>query len=515
MLVERLRAQWRAREQSRDIREAPVFETDGLVLGAGTLLTNAGDGRPAEELADGDTRLDALLSVAYGRRIDPHALGHVKAAATRWRQGDQARASLHLALSRLGRLSRPDDAAKRLFMADGLMSAGIAPEAILKALEDQTAPAAAVWKYNANQTRVPAGSGRASGEWASTGGGGRAAATGAAHLAARTGHPQPPVKAPASRPPAAPSGKAPPAPWSAATVASHAVVQTNAGVAAGAAALARPTAGLNLAGLGTRALAGLVEFVSTAVESGAVGAALTAAGTVAAFGILFVPSRGPKGQWVKVGGAGDLSYYWNPDESRVLFRFRGTDGKLQTVAASPGPDGNYRGPDGKVIARALKAAGKIGLVVSTGELLGFDHDDPKLCPKPVQENHGVRGRIYEDFNKIEFNPGNPTPSGFGYRLRGPGIKPNPTYDDCQQLTGALADYKGPMYAKLLFGNENVSKSVLKKMQKQADDEDTAKGARSLTWRFEEKAAADFMRDYFHIHNPDIDVEWRAMPGDRR
>jgi hypothetical protein len=264
-----------------------------------------------------------------------------------------------------------------------------------------------------------------------------------------------------------------------------------------------------------RALAALAEFVMGAVDTGALGALTAVGGAAGVAGILFIPSKGPQGRWVTVGGPGNISYYHNPDEQGFKFRFTPADGIPRTINASPDPNGDFRGPNGRVIARAMKAAGKIGLVVATGELLGQDDDDPKLCPKPVPENHGTRGRIYEDFNKLDFNPGNPTPSGFGYRLRGPGIEPNPTYDDCQQKTGAVADYKGPMYARLLFINQKVSDSVLKKIQKQADDEDVAKGSRSLTWRFEEKTAADFMREYFRVHNPDINVEWRPMPGDQR
>ena len=484
MLVERLRAQWRVREAQGNVRETPVFEAGGVVLGAGTWLAKAGN-------EESSARLEALLSTAYRRRIDPHALGHIKAATSHWNKGERDRAILHLALARLGRLTNPAEDARRLFMADGLMKAGAAPELILEVLDDQAA-----LKYSPDQPRVPAGNGRPSGRWSSAGAGGGAA------------KPAQQIRTVTARPPAArPSAARQAAPVRPATA------RANMGVAGAAVAIGRP-AGLDLAGLSQRGLASLAEFAMGAVDAGALGTAATAGGAAAAFGIVFIPSKGPQGQWVKVGGPGDISYYHNPDEVGFKFRFTTSDGVVRTINAAPDPNGDFRGPDGRLIGRLVKAAGKIGVVIATGELLDQDTYDPKLCPKPVRENHGVKGRVYEDFNKLDFNPGNPTPSGFGYRLRGPGIEPNPTYDDCQQKTGALGEYKGPGYAKLLFGNPYVAASTLYKLEKQAEAQDLAKGARPLTWRFEEQSVADFMRKYFRDHNLDIRVEWRPMPGDQ-
>jgi hypothetical protein len=62
------------------------------------------------------------------------------------------------------------------------------------------------------------------------------------------------------------------------------------------------------------------------------------------------------------------------------------------------------------------------------------------------------------------NPGNPTPSGFGFQL------PNPEksgklvyYDDCEQATGTMIEAKGPEYAGLLTfekGRDSVATQFL-------------------------------------------------------
>ena len=158
----------------------------------------------ASSSGDLDARLKALLSVAYGRSIDTKSVGHLKAAAARWKPDDPARAEVHLALAKLGRLTNPDAAARRLFMADGLMKAGVSAGEILVAAGLAPASARSLLKYDPQQPRVPAGNGRASGEWTD----GSAAPTAARRRPAvsrrrnafkppRSTSPSPPTSAPA------------------------------------------------------------------------------------------------------------------------------------------------------------------------------------------------------------------------------------------------------------------------------------------------------------------------------
>jgi hypothetical protein len=65
---------------------------------------------------------------------------------------------MHLALSGLNRLKHPVVDARRLFFADRLLSRGFSAEIVVKALAD-------IAKYSPEQPRVPAGSGRSSGQW--------------------------------------------------------------------------------------------------------------------------------------------------------------------------------------------------------------------------------------------------------------------------------------------------------------------------------------------------------------
>jgi len=77
---------------------------------------------------------------------------------------------MHLALSGLHRLERPDADAHRLFLAEGLLEAGVEPAAIIAAIDRGGNALIRLQKYDPDQPRVPAGSGRTSGEWTSTNG---------------------------------------------------------------------------------------------------------------------------------------------------------------------------------------------------------------------------------------------------------------------------------------------------------------------------------------------------------
>jgi hypothetical protein len=73
-----------------------------------------------------------------------------------------------LAFARNPRLDDRSDA-YRLFLAEELLDAGMSPAALMKGLGFD-APARGLAKYDPNQPRVPAGSGKNSGRWGSGGG---------------------------------------------------------------------------------------------------------------------------------------------------------------------------------------------------------------------------------------------------------------------------------------------------------------------------------------------------------
>jgi hypothetical protein len=108
----------------------------------------------------------ALLSAAYGRAVASSVLGNIKRAAKAWGEGDDCLAYIHLAHAGLPALQDQVEAARRLFVADGFMKAGTSPRAVFQALGFGAAYIDAVVKlFNPDQPRVPAGSGRTSGQW--------------------------------------------------------------------------------------------------------------------------------------------------------------------------------------------------------------------------------------------------------------------------------------------------------------------------------------------------------------
>ena len=498
MLVERLRKEWHAREAASDLHEALCLKSEGLVLGAGTVLVRMAGGSTNADCDD--DRLKALLSVAYGKPVANRAIGHVKAAALRWRDGETARATLHLALSRLASLDNPSEAARRLFMADGLMHAGVMPAAILDGLDIEAASEAITKKYNPDQPRVPAGSGHASGEW--TSGGGSAGPGGADDdPVAGQALPQQPLT-----PPNKPTG-------------SNVAPSVN-GVGRPGLTLvnfAFPAAGavapvLDMGAMSAAALSALAAFIAGLAESAAVASAVSAGGAAAALGVLFIPSTGPKGQWINVDGPGDVSYFQQPDETAIVLKYTTADGVRHTFATAPGPGGDYPGPDGRVIGRLIMAGAKAGLVISTAELVGNDSDEPRVCPAATKDNGGERGADYEDYAKSIFNPGNPTPHKMAYAFFNPVAGKWVKIDDCQQQSGDLAEYKGKGFESHFLKKDPVWAGMLHKMLGQAQDQIGASGDRSLTWYFEEKPVEEYIKTQFADKKFGIDVKWLPWPG---
>ena len=135
MLADQLAKAWRERRESVAIEAAMRFSDEGLVLGAGTVLAASGDSGREVSINPGEPRLRALLAAAHQRRPAAEALAHLRKAAQRWNEGEDALAAMHLALSGLARLERPEADAHRLFLADGLLKSGLEADAVIAALE--------------------------------------------------------------------------------------------------------------------------------------------------------------------------------------------------------------------------------------------------------------------------------------------------------------------------------------------------------------------------------------------
>jgi hypothetical protein len=113
-----------------------------------------------------ETRVLALLSAAYGKAIAPLVLGNIERAAKAWSEGDDCLAYIHLVHARLQPRDDFERGAYRLFMAHCAMMHGASPRAVFEALHLDARYIGSVEKlYNPEQPRVPAGSGRISGQW--------------------------------------------------------------------------------------------------------------------------------------------------------------------------------------------------------------------------------------------------------------------------------------------------------------------------------------------------------------
>lgn len=135
----------------------------GLVLGAGTLLGKLDNNALLGE-ADQE-RIWMLLTVAYGQEVPLAVLGSLRRVAKHWQGGDKCLAAIHLAQMGLPEIG--EDAAYRLSLAAELIDAGVAPHEVARELGFD--PPAGLIKFDPDQPRVPAGSGRESGQWTTSG----------------------------------------------------------------------------------------------------------------------------------------------------------------------------------------------------------------------------------------------------------------------------------------------------------------------------------------------------------
>ncbi len=166
MLHKKLEDAWQARGRTVPISPVLKFAPEGLVLGAGTIVVPANEPRHLRSAVDDEARILALLSAAYGKAVAPSVLGNIARAAKAWSEGDDCLAYIHLAHARLPELQDVQEASRRLFIVDHFMKAGTSPRVVLAVLGLKASGIDAVEKfYNLNEPRVPAGSGRTSGQW--------------------------------------------------------------------------------------------------------------------------------------------------------------------------------------------------------------------------------------------------------------------------------------------------------------------------------------------------------------
>lgn len=170
--TDNLRREWKEAVLNRPFHPYLHIDDEGLSLGAGTLLAPMKEdsfGAPVLALEGEEEQILALLSVAYGKSVRRAALKFIKRASMQWAKGERVMAHFELAYAQLPRFESKEDA-RGLFYADALVKYGASPRALMLAQGIDTREVDLV-KYNADEPRVPAGSGAASGEWTSGEGG--------------------------------------------------------------------------------------------------------------------------------------------------------------------------------------------------------------------------------------------------------------------------------------------------------------------------------------------------------
>lgn len=165
----------RARLAKAPLRRTLAFTNSGLTLGAGAVIakmTTDARGRPAGLALAGEE--DAILvrfAAAFGKAVLPHVIGNLSRASEHWARGDRCLAYIHLAHAGLPEID--EAGAWRLALCDEALALGCAPRAIYRALDLE--PPLSFRKFNPDQPRTPAGSGRESGRWTSGAAGAAAA----------------------------------------------------------------------------------------------------------------------------------------------------------------------------------------------------------------------------------------------------------------------------------------------------------------------------------------------------
>jgi len=464
VLLEQLRDDWLARVRNGPIDPVPRFAERGLVLGADTVLLSCAGNRHLQQVKEQDARLLALLSAACGKVLPRSVVDNFERAAKCWSAGDDCLAYIHLAHARLPAPRDAHASACRLLAAEIALGAGIAPQSILQALQAPHADLDPLEKFDPNQPRVPAGSGRTSGQWTDGG------ATGAAVSA---GEPKPQVQ---------PQGSS--------------VV----------ARMPTPPASF-LGELGASQLAELGLYAARLLGP--------AAAAAVAFGLLFIPSPNDvrvEGEVPEIPG---LRYSWNRDEALLDFTYEAPGGEGRSFTAQLDED-VFRDPQGRVVGRVLPD-GTIAVDAAAISPDLVDEDEPRLCPAPADDRRtNDKGLAYEMHVRNIINPGNPTPPGLAYYLPNPEDSGNMvSFDECQHATGSFLAEAKDKYAGLLrfeSGMQSVAEQFLDQAKRQVD---AAAGNYEVRWYFSEKDTADFAQGLFREMDEGrekIKIIWEPWPG---
>jgi hypothetical protein len=272
----------------------------------------------------------------------------------------------------------------------------------------------------------------------------------------------------------------------------------------------------------TDTLSFLAELTATQVKRlGAWAASMLTAelavevgGAVAVAGVLLVPSPNRLRVTGEIKGLPGGHYSWNRDDAELHITYETADGQQRTFIAQR-KEQEFLGPQGQVVGRVLPDD---QVIIDTDILPGRPANDnePKLCPLPQKDRRtNDKGLAYEAFMRPIVNLGKPTPLGWGYYLVNPSTGKAVEFDDCQQTTGTMIDYKD-RYWKML-SNLGLQSFIIEQLWDRAENQVKAAGVRPIRWYFSEKQAADYIRELFAGDDVrgHIGIVWAPMPESAR
>ena len=457
-----LKKRFKERLSRAAINTAIEINDAGLVFGAGTVLARMRRdkyGEPRLDLDANKGRIFALLAAAYGRPVSPDIFRHIEGASEQWRRGDKALANIRLAFARLPPLETRADAF-RLFHAEDLLERSVSPRAMMRAfgVDPEVADLA---KYDPNQPRVPAGSGRQSGEWTSGTGGSQ------------------------NSEPTSPGSALP---------AATAVV----GAASEHGTLAEGLFGVVTGG----------EFLTgLAALGGIVGAA-------AVLGTIFVPWQDQPFVEGPIPGDPALRYSLDNDEGVLRVLHQTAAGQEVVAVACRGRNGIFfevetgipvaRMVGGSVVFDATSLAteaadSRAHIGANASASAETDTGKPQLCSDPGPDApHGASSRAiaYQAQISALNNPDRPLPPGLAVSLIDPATGKRVVYDDCRESDGTMIEAKGPGYAKLLRYAYFADEILPKRWGGQAERQVDVSGWRGLEWFFAEPEAEKKAKEIF-------------------
>lgn len=386
-----------------------------------------------------------MIAVAFGQRLEPRALDALRKAARISRSGDQGLAHLHLDLARLTHLPDPQALDARLTRARRLLDDGTPPDILLAKSSSLDSLASFFAKYDADQPRVPSGSGRESGRWTRDG----SSIEGSVSYATTA------LAIPAAR----------------------------------AAPLFAPD-------IGAAALAALSSLFA------AVGAAAT-------LGVLFVPWQNGTSSAGALPGSSGASYQFDHDTGvlRVLGATGsllavgqlGQGGVFRDVYTGVP---FARAIDGAVVFNedVTRPSARATSGTDARARAKEDTNKPKLCPAPGKDQPGYakpRARAYQEQIAFLINGLKGLKYGLAINLFNPVTGRIVHFDECIRRSGRLVDAKGPGYDRLLrYKPDRIERSWLNQSERQVQ----AAGHRRIVWYFAESGAASHARELFRKHD---------------